>query len=228
MRTQVGIIQFNDHSGNDIGITNGLIALIIGFKPQGDFVDFIDKEFKEDKSKQTLYEVIRHYFIVSGTLAGIIRFAMTLLIPIILGYNINLLIAKFEGILSYSSIIMFGIFIKFIKPFKLDKDDDEKETYHYLLYFLISIGIIFMGGIYLALTKNFNKQMITILFIASFGFFSEAIIKHGIIERWHPIPKDINHIYYPPDYNWFTQIGHTASTKTIEYFINENSDDQNL
>ena len=30
--------------------------------------------------------------------------------------------------------------------------------------------------------------------------------------------KDIKDIFYPPDYNWFTQIGHSTSTKTIEHF----------
>ena len=35
--------------------------------------------------------------------------------------------------------------------------------------------------------------------------------------------KDIKDIFYPPDYNWFTQVGHPPSTKTIEYFAKINN-----
>ena len=37
-------------------------------------------------------------------------------------------------------------------------------------------------------------------------------------DKFKDIPKDIKDIFYPPDYNWFTQIGHSTSTKTIEHF----------
>ena len=37
-------------------------------------------------------------------------------------------------------------------------------------------------------------------------------------DKFKDIPKDIKDIFYPPDYNWFTQTGHRASTKTIEHF----------
>lgn len=40
-------------------------------------------------------------------------------------------------------------------------------------------------------------------------------------EKFEDIPKDINQIYYAPDYNWFTQIGHTTNPRTIEYFANK-------
>ena len=35
------------------------------------------------------------------------------------------------------------------------------------------------------------------------------------------IPKNINDIFYPADYNWFVATGHAASPKTIEYFANK-------
>ena len=38
------------------------------------------------------------------------------------------------------------------------------------------------------------------------------------IDKFKDVPKDIKDIFYPPDYNWFTQIGHSTSAKTIEHF----------
>ena len=42
------------------------------------------------------------------------------------------------------------------------------------------------------------------------------------MNKFKDIPNDIKHIFYPPDYNWFTQIGHSTSTKTIEHFAKIN------
>ena len=42
-------------------------------------------------------------------------------------------------------------------------------------------------------------------------------------EKFKDIPKNIMDIFYPPDYNWFTQVGHPPSTKTIEYFTKINN-----
>ena len=44
------------------------------------------------------------------------------------------------------------------------------------------------------------------------------------MNKFKDIPNDINDIFYPPDYNWFTQIVHTTSPKTIEYFAQVNSE----
>jgi len=35
---------------------------------------------------------------------------------------------------------------------------------------------------------------------------------------YEDIPKNINDIFYPADYNWFITSGHIAFPKTIEYF----------
>ena len=43
------------------------------------------------------------------------------------------------------------------------------------------------------------------------------------MNKFKDIPNNINDIFYPPDYNWFTQIGHAASAKTIEYFARRNN-----
>ena len=44
------------------------------------------------------------------------------------------------------------------------------------------------------------------------------------LDKFKDVPSDITDIFYPPDYNWFTQIGHSNNPKTIEYFTNPKND----
>ena len=69
--------------------------------------------------------------------------------------------------------------------------------------------------------QKYNYQLVCCNITGTNAFFVNT--KH--MDKFRDIPKNINHIYYPPDYNWFTQIGHTSSTETIEYFINKDSND---
>ena len=69
--------------------------------------------------------------------------------------------------------------------------------------------------------KKFNYQLVCCNITGTNAFFVNN--KHS--EKFNDIPEDINQIFYPPDYNWFTQTGHQASIETIEYFINKTSND---
>ena len=69
--------------------------------------------------------------------------------------------------------------------------------------------------------QKFNYQLVCCNITGTNAFFVNS--KH--MSKFNDIPKDINHIFYPPDYNWFTQTGHKASTETIEYFINKKFDE---
>ena len=69
--------------------------------------------------------------------------------------------------------------------------------------------------------KKFNYQLVCCNITGTNAFFVNN--KHS--EKFNDIPEDINQIFYPPDYNWFTQTGHQASKETIEYFINKTSDE---
>lgn len=72
---------------------------------------------------------------------------------------------------------------------------------------------------YVNFFKKFNYELICCNITGTNAFFIHK--KH--IDKFNDIPKDINDIFYPPDYNWFTQIGHSTSIKTIEYFTKKNN-----
>ena len=64
--------------------------------------------------------------------------------------------------------------------------------------------------------KKYDYQLVCCNIVGSNAFFVDSKLS----KEFEDVPKNINEIYYPPDYNWFTQIGHNTSTKTIEYFAN--------
>ena len=67
---------------------------------------------------------------------------------------------------------------------------------------------------YVNFFKKFNYHLVCCNITGTNAFF--VLDKHK--DKFKDIPKDIKDIFYPPDYNWFTQIGHSTSTKTIEHF----------
>lgn len=72
---------------------------------------------------------------------------------------------------------------------------------------------------YINFFNKFNYELVCCNITGTNAFFVHK--KH--IDKFNDIPKDINDIFYPPDYNWFTQIGHSTSIKTIEYFTKKNN-----
>jgi len=73
-------------------------------------------------------------------------------------------------------------------------------------------------GCSLQFYKNFFEKNDYILVCCNITGTNAFFIHNKHKDKFNDIPKDINDIFYPPDYNWFTQIGHSTSTKTIEYF----------
>ena len=71
--------------------------------------------------------------------------------------------------------------------------------------------------------KKFDYSLICCNITGTNAFFINN--KHK--NKFNDVPKDINQIYYPPDYNWAAQIGHKVSLKTIEYFTDPKNDHKN-
>ena len=64
--------------------------------------------------------------------------------------------------------------------------------------------------------EKFNYKLVCCNITGSNAFF----VNKKYSEKFKDIPKNINDIFYPADYNWFVATGHAASPKTIEYFAN--------
>ena len=67
---------------------------------------------------------------------------------------------------------------------------------------------------YVNFFDKFGYNLVCCNITGTNAFFVHS--KH--IDKFKDVPKDIKDIFYPPDYNWFTQIGHSTSAKTIEHF----------
>ena len=65
--------------------------------------------------------------------------------------------------------------------------------------------------------EKFNYKLVCCNITGSNAFF----VNKKYSEKFEDIPKNINDIFYPADYNWFITSGHAASPKTIEYFANK-------
>jgi len=65
--------------------------------------------------------------------------------------------------------------------------------------------------------EKFNYKLVCCNITGSNAFF----VNKKYSEKFKDIPKNINDIFYPADYNWFVTAGHAASPKTIEYFANK-------
>ena len=72
---------------------------------------------------------------------------------------------------------------------------------------------------YVNFFKNFDYSLVCCNITGTNAFFVHK--KH--LNKFKDIPNNIKDIFYPPDYNWFTQIGHSTSAKTIEYFAKINN-----
>lgn len=73
---------------------------------------------------------------------------------------------------------------------------------------------------YVNFFKKYDYNLVCCNITGTNAFF----VRKEHMNKFKDIPNDINDIFYPPDYNWFTQIGHTTSPKTIEYFAQVNSE----
>ena len=65
--------------------------------------------------------------------------------------------------------------------------------------------------------EKFNYKLVCCNITGSNAFF----VNKKYSKKFEDIPKNINDIFYPADYNWFVTTGHAASPKTIEYFANK-------
>ena len=65
--------------------------------------------------------------------------------------------------------------------------------------------------------EKFNYKLVCCNITGTNAFF----INKKYSEKFKDIPKNINDIFYPADYNWSVTTGHAASPKTIEYFANK-------
>ena len=76
---------------------------------------------------------------------------------------------------------------------------------------------------YINFFKKYNYNLVCCNITGTNAFF----IHNKHMNKFKDIPDDINDIFYQPDYNWFTQIGHTTSPKTIEYFARAEIEKEN-
>tara|TARA_Y100001958_G_scaffold148403_1_gene130041 strand:+ start:552 stop:1415 length:864 start_codon:yes stop_codon:yes gene_type:complete len=209
---EIGVCGLNSKNGTE---NNTIILLMMGWK--GIWVDSVDLDIKLfDKSKldfvkkflkkENCYETLdyivekskvdkKNFNVISVDIDGNDFYITEAILK--KGFEPDCFIVEYNG--KFPPPIIYNM------PYKENyvwKGGDEQGS-----------SIQFWVNFF----EKFNYSLVCCNITGTNAFF----INNKHMDKFTDIPKDINQIYYPPDYNWFTQIGHQASTETIEYFINK-------
>lgn len=169
-------------------LKNQLIYVIIPLAITNYYWHLITYKYIGDPTKPTESDTFINTLIKTSTilapLSGIVRYAMSILIPTAFGFPIHIIMSNIEGILSYCSNFFFTIiYVNLIDKISIN-------FFYVILYFISAICIFIIITLYSYFNGLLNKGFLIVLAVIVFRYYVESLVKHHIMEI-----EKINNIY---------------------------------